>query len=110
MQYIVIIPFMFVVIGYVAMAIFVGIAFALQLALASIFAFLALTVKLKYVSGLGYILFEVIKYYRPESKARVFSVACLLLFLLHFLLAAITMFDYVGWSEVTFLGLLTSFR
>jgi hypothetical protein len=69
-----------------------------------------LTVKLKYVTGLGYILFEVIKYYRPESKARVFSVACLLLFLLHFLLAAITMFDYIWWSEVTFLGILTSFR
>ncbi len=110
MQYVVIIPFMFVVYLYVAMAILVGITFALQVALASILAFLALIVKLKYVTGLGYILFEVIKYYRPESKARVFSVACLLLFLLHFLLAAITMFDYVGWSEVTFLGLLTSFR
>ena len=68
MQYVVIIPFMFVVYLYVAMAILVGISFALQVALASILAFLALIVKLKYVTGLGYILFEVIKYYRPESK------------------------------------------
>ena len=110
MHYVVIIHFMIVFYLYAAMAILVGITFALQVALASILAFLALTVKLKYVTGLGYILFEVIKYYRPESKARVFSVACLLLFLLHFLLAAITMFDYVGWSQVTFLGILTSFR
>ena len=110
MQAVVLIPLGMIISMYLLMGAFLGFIIALQVIGATFIMFLKAIIYFRYLTGFGYIVFEIIHYYRPSSGARWFSKWCLILFVIHFLTAALTGFDYMAWSGTTFSSIFSSWR
>ena len=61
-----------------------GVAFAFFFVAAVTLTLLSFVVKFKFIFASGYIAFEIIRFYKPASQAKIFSAACFILFLIHF--------------------------
>ena len=101
MHFVIILPLAYVVFIWIYLIMAWGILVAVTFVASSTLLLLSFIVNFKFVFAIGYMVFEMIYFYRPTSQARKFSIACLILFLIHFLLVAVLGFDYVWWSEIT---------
>ena len=102
MHFVVILPLAYLLTLYLWGLMLYGILAAFFFVATATLLLLSFIVKFKFVFAIGYMVFEIIYFYRPTSQARKFSIACLILFLIHFLLVAVSGFDYVWWSEISF--------
>ena len=104
MHILIVLPITYVITLYIWGLLVWGVAFAFFFVAAVTLTLLSFVVKFKFLFASGYIAFEIIRFYKPASQAKIFSAACFILFLIHFLLVAISGFDYVWWDELTFSG------